>query len=65
MEPGRVCALDKTSFHLRVVPVSSLYQDDDFVASIIRNCDFANVSDTIGSLKEQDIFLTQSDSNSL
>ncbi|VDK23723.1 unnamed protein product [Taenia asiatica] len=61
-ETGKTYALDKTSFHLRVVPVSSLYQDDDFVASIIRNCDFENISETIESLNERDIFLTQSDS---
>ncbi|KAL5969060.1 Dedicator of cytokinesi protein 8 [Taenia solium] len=62
METGKTYALDKTSFHLRVVPVSSLYQDDDFVASIIRSCDFENVSETIESLNERDIFLIQSDS---
>ncbi|VDM35075.1 unnamed protein product, partial [Hydatigera taeniaeformis] len=59
MESGELNALIKTSFHLRVVPVSSLYQDDDCVASIIHACNFANFEEICGSLSEHDIFSTQ------
>ncbi|KAL5112355.1 hypothetical protein TcWFU_006619 [Taenia crassiceps] len=63
VETDRTYALDKTSFHLHVVPVSSLYQNDENVSSIIRNCGFTNISETIGSLSGQNLFLTQSDSD--
>lgn len=65
MEAGKTHFLNKTSFHLRVVPLSSLYQDDDFVASVIRECNFANFTETSESLSKQDLFLAQSGSDSL